>query len=54
VDTKFFEQGGDHADKLDDSNYGQVTTYDLNSPNTEIDQQRVGPEPSSSFQHKML
>ncbi len=58
VDTEFkqgfSEQGGDHADKLDGSNYGQVTTYDLNSPNTEIDQQRVGPEPSSSFQHKML
>ncbi len=57
VDTEFkqglSEQGGDHADELDDSNYGQVTTYDWNSPNTEIDWQRAGPGPSSSLQHKM-
>ncbi len=57
VDTEFkqgfSEQGGYHADELDDSTYGQVTTYDWNSPNTEIDWQRAGPGPSSSLQHKM-
>ncbi len=42
-------QGGDHVDTLDEGNYGQVTTYDWDSPDEEMNQQRAGSNPSSSL-----
>jgi len=43
------QQGGDHVDTLDEGDYGQVTTYDWDSTDEEMNQQTAGSNPSSSL-----